>query len=819
MPYDPAGMTDAAIVSHVAACLVAMAVCDPLFTGDTLVAETKGLNFVHLYSDAAADNTKPAVQQLPPYLSGAEAKQLLPRAVRAFVGFANDGGGGVHPTSTNEQTLRRVLPRHVRITTAETLFSVEASPSTSSPSGQQTLRDRLQRAIHYTQDGVSRNRAAGIIIRSAILHDYRMERNHRQAPCSGFQTRFRIGVKGDKTYWLVGLSGALGISLCDWMIGHGARHMVITSRNPQIAHEWIANHERNGVKVAIIPCDVTDEPRLRSVHKTICTTHPPILGVFHGAMVLRDVSILNMSHEQFTAATRPKVLGSVHLDRLFGHGHGHDEQAPAPPLDFFLLLSSMNCVVGTRGQANYAAANMFLCALAANRRARRGLAACALNLGTVMGVGYMEREASNNKALELTMREANLMPLSETDFHQIFAAGVEVGRPSGDDAAATANDDDDDDDYGPVISTGLLEVKAADDAQVRPRWSEDPKFLHFVNKHQTVVGAGEEKKKPKQTTSSVSIAERLGECKTEEQLLHVIQDLMGMRSNDIGLDSLIAVDVRSWFLKHFHVSIPVLKIMVHDTMANLAKYASKEVPAELTSQLAVTTEEAHGGGGSSDSSKSILTPWSDDDGPIARNGMPGRHDSLTDSTVVESSVPTTEEALSTNASSSTDEGDVHLDYHAECELPPDFEALAQAQGDDDGPPSSPESPPETILLTGVTGLLGRHLLHYLLSEATANNAKRIICIAVRRLPRRLAARQLPLDDERVSYFAGDRRFRSCRCRPPRRRRHVAREVLPGPPGGQRELDALARAALAAAPDSAALRVLGHRVAGIIAPAG
>ncbi|KAK7978478.1 hypothetical protein PG988_005968 [Apiospora saccharicola] len=668
-------------------------------------AETKGLNFVHLYSDAAADNTKPAVQQLPPYLSGAEAKQLLPRAVRAFVGFANDGGGGVHPTSTNEQTLRRVLPRHVRITTAETLFSVEASPSTSSPSGQQTLRDRLQRAIHYTQDGVSRNRAAGIIIRSAILHDYRMELNHRQAPCSGFQTRFRIGVKGDKTYWLVGLSGALGISLCDWMIGHGARHMVITSRNPQIAHEWIAN--------------------------------------------------LNMSYEQFTAATRPKVLGSVHLDRIFSHGQ-------APPLDFFLLLSSMNCVVGTRGQANYAAANIFLCALAANRRARRSLAACALNLGTVMGVGYMEREASNNKALELTMREANLMPLSETDFHQIFAAGVEVGRPSGDDAAAaaaaTANDDDDDDDYGPVISTGLLEVKAADDAQVRPRWSEDPKFLHFVNKHQTVVGAGEEKKKPKQTTSSVSIADQLGEY------------LMGMRSNDIGLDSLIAVDVRSWFLKHFHVSIPVLKIMVHDTMANLAKYASKEVPAELTSQLAVTTEEAHGGGGSSDSSKSILTPWSDDDGPIARNGMPGRHDSLTDSTVVESSVPTTEEALSTNASSSTDEGDVHLDYHAECELPPDFEALAQAQGDDDGPPSSPESPPETILLTGVTGLLGRH-------------------------------------------------FRSCRCRPPRRRRHVAREVLPGPPGGQRELDALARAALAAAPDSAALRVLGHRVAGIIAPAG
>ncbi|KAK8069626.1 lovastatin nonaketide synthase [Apiospora phragmitis] len=210
-------------------------------------------------------------------------------------------------------------------------------------------------------------------------------------------------------------------------------------------------------------------------------------------MVLRDVSILNMSYEQFTAATRPKVLGSVHLDHIFGC-----EQAQ---LDFFILLSSMNCVVGTRGQANYAAANIFMCALAAGRRTR-GLAACALNVGTIMGVGYMEREAS--KALDLTMREAALIPLSETDFHRIFAAGVEAGRPGAAD--------------GPVVSTGLSEITA--NAEVHPRWCEDPKFLHFVSHR--MVGSGVEK--PKQT-SSVSIADKLGECRTEGQLLDVIQGM------------------------------------------------------------------------------------------------------------------------------------------------------------------------------------------------------------------------------------------------------------------------------------------------------
>ncbi|KAK8069627.1 type I iterative PKS [Apiospora phragmitis] len=182
-------------------------------------------------------------------------------------------------------------------------------------------------------------------------------------------------------------------------------------------------------------------------------------------------------------------------------------------------------------------------------------------------------------------------------------------------------------------------------------------------------------------------------------------------------------------------------------MANLAKHVSEDVPAELTPQLHMA--ETHNEG-SSDSSKSMLTPSSD--GPVALTGIPGTHGSLAGLTAESSiNIPTTVEALSMGVS--TDEGkDVDpvttVDYQAECELPPDFEALA-AQGDR---LPSPKSSPETILLTGVSGLLGRHLLDYLLCEATT--VRQIICIAVRRLPQRLAAGQLPLD-ERVSYFAGD----------------------------------------------------------------
>jgi hypothetical protein len=97
--------------------------------------------------------------------------------------------------------------------------------------------------------------------------------------------------------------------------------------------------------------DVTDEPALQKAHKEICDTLPPIVGVLNGAMVLRDISIHNMSFKEMSDVFRPKVYGSIHLDNIF----------KTQELDFFILFSSINCVIGNLGQANYAAANTFMC--------------------------------------------------------------------------------------------------------------------------------------------------------------------------------------------------------------------------------------------------------------------------------------------------------------------------------------------------------------------------------------------------------------------------------------------------------------------------
>lgn len=195
-----------------------------------------------------------------------------------------------------------------------------------------------------------------------------------------------------------------------------------------------------------------------------------------------------MTYDQLMDVVRPKALGSIHLDAMF-----HSD-----PLDFFILFSSINCIIGSTGQANYAGANTFMCSVAAQRR-KRGLAATAINVGAIIGAGYMERESS--KTLDLTVARNALMKFSEEDFHQLFAEGVEAGKPK------SPN--------GPELSTGLLHVAA--DGPTPPKWISDPKFSYFVV-HRKSTNADKNEK-----ADSASIRDLLGACRSMQDVQAVVR--------------------------------------------------------------------------------------------------------------------------------------------------------------------------------------------------------------------------------------------------------------------------------------------------------
>lgn len=255
-----------------------------------------------------------------------------------------------------------------------------------------------------------------------------------------------------KTYWLVGLAGGLGLSLCEWMVQHGAKYVVITSRNPQVDARWEARIKADhDAVVRIYASDVTSRESVRSVYEQISKELPPIAGVAHGAMVLADAMFVDMTLERVQTIVKPKVTGAIHLEELFS----------SASLEFFVFFSSMAYVTGNQGQSIYAAANAYMAALAAQRR-KRGLAGSVINIGAIVGNGYVTRQLTDAQREYLT-HMGNIF-MSEQDFHQIFAEGVVAGRPDSGDI--------------PELMTGLG-LAHTDDAD-KVTWFNNPKFSHCV---------------------------------------------------------------------------------------------------------------------------------------------------------------------------------------------------------------------------------------------------------------------------------------------------------------------------------------------------
>jgi thioester reductase-like protein len=200
-------------------------------------------------------------------------------------------------------------------------------------------------------------------------------------------------------------------------------------------------------------------------------------------------------------------------------------------------------------------------------------------------------------------------------------------------------------------------------------------------------------------------------------------DLMAAHSSEIGIDSLVSVNIRSWFLKHLQVGIPVLKIMSNDNMGNLVQIAVDTIPPELVPQLHRDGEESSKLDTSYDSPSTPTQATSQT--PLTEADSPPR-----DSQIYKGSIAST-----------------GIDWEVESRPPADlaniplFSALL-----------APVMPPRRIVLTGAGGLLGHHLLNYLL-EHTA--AEKIFCIALRNVAARLKNDELPQPSSRIEYYEGD----------------------------------------------------------------
>lgn len=371
----------------------------------------------------------------------------------------------------------------------------------------------------------------------------------------------QVTLSANKTYLLIGLTGDLGRSVCHWMITRGARHVVLTSRSPKIDPRWIDEMATLGGRVIPLSMDVTSRQSILNVDSTIKKELPPIGGVVNGAMVMNDILFTDISLDATLRTFAPKVQGSLLLDELYRD------------LDFFILFGSLSGVIGNFNQAAYGAANAFMTGLVQRRR-RENLPASIINPGEIRGLGYVARMGSSLS--DLMAETLGLTYSSERDLHELFAEGI---------LASPHNSG-----RNPEIVCGLRQT----DPVKRPNviWYRSPKmwpFIDYVLQSNVASSNGQTAPVKVQLESATSVPDAAGIIATNFMVkirnkLNLAGDtpLTGkFLLSELGIDSLVAVDLRLWFVKELGVDIPVLRLLGGSTIDNVASEAATKFDASL----------------------------------------------------------------------------------------------------------------------------------------------------------------------------------------------------------------------------------------------
>jgi NAD(P)-dependent dehydrogenase (short-subunit alcohol dehydrogenase family)/acyl carrier protein len=177
---------------------------------------------------------------------------------------------------------------------------------------------------------------------------------------------------GEGTYLVTGGLGELGLQVAHWLVGRGARQLVLVSRNAPTGRqlEIVEELRRSGAQVSCLAGDVSSPEQTNKILAHISDSMPPLRGIVHAAGTVDNHTLATLDWDACARVFAAKVRGAWNLH----------QQTLGGELDFFVLFSSAAVILGASGQANYVAANAFLDSLAHYRHAQ-GLPAMAVDWG------------------------------------------------------------------------------------------------------------------------------------------------------------------------------------------------------------------------------------------------------------------------------------------------------------------------------------------------------------------------------------------------------------------------------------------------------
>jgi NAD(P)-dependent dehydrogenase (short-subunit alcohol dehydrogenase family)/acyl carrier protein len=389
----------------------------------------------------------------------------------------------------------------------------------------------------------------------------------------------------DGSYLISGGLGDLGLLVARWMVEQGARRLILLGRTQlpprsswnsvetgsRLVQQIVAIRELEalGASVHLASVDVADEGQLRAfLAEFRAEGWSPIRGVVHAAGVLQDGRLVQLDAAALNTVLRPKMMGGWLLHRLL-------EDAP---LDFFVLFSSAGSLLGQPGQGNYAAANAFLDVLAHHRRAQ-GQPALSINWGAWAELGFADtpggqrlarrlailgiRSIAPQQALEVLERllrqdsaQVAAVPVNWQQYRQFYPAGSE---------------------------SPLLSQLAREEADIPLQAG------HPGEKRDALLAAEPgERHQLLQSYLSEQVARVLGLSASK---LDVQQPL-----SNLGLDSLMAVELKNRVAVDLGVNVPMVKFLEGLSVNQAATQVLDQLTAEASTPsvplaLAVTPRQ------------------------------------------------------------------------------------------------------------------------------------------------------------------------------------------------------------------------------------
>jgi myxalamid-type polyketide synthase MxaD len=375
----------------------------------------------------------------------------------------------------------------------------------------------------------------------------------------------------DGSYLISGGLGDLGLLVARWMVEQGARRLILLGRTRLPARSnWpsvetgsrlarqitaIRELESLGACVHLASVDVADEGELSGfLDEFRAEGWPPIRGVVHAAGVLQDGLLVQLDAAALNTVLRPKVMGGWLLHRLL----------QGDPLDFFVLFSSAGSVLGQPGQGNYAAANAFLDALARHRQAR-GQPALSINWGAWAGEGFADSVGGKRLAARL----ARLGISSIAPRQALEMLGRLLGQSATQVVAVPVNWKQYREFYPdgiPPCGTLLSEL-GREEAEV-------PRPAGRASERRDALLAAEpaERRQLLQSYLSEQVARVLGLSPSK---LDVQQPL-----SNLGLDSLMAVELKNRIAVDLKVNVPVVKFLQGFSVDQAVTQVMEQLTAE-----------------------------------------------------------------------------------------------------------------------------------------------------------------------------------------------------------------------------------------------